>query len=198
MHFDDRHGAKQPQRFDPKRAAALDDPARFSYLPPADVLALLDPSVGATVLDFGTGTGAYAIAIARVRPDLHLIALDEQPEMLELLRANLATERVPNVEPASSTDISALRSSVPRIMAINVFHELGDAVLHALLELLASNGRAVFVDWSAEVERPVGPPRDHVYTLTEARSHLEKKGFEIIAERRFPYHYALVAKRAHL
>jgi hypothetical protein len=45
------------------------------------------------------------------------------------------------------------------------------------------------------VERPVGPARDHVYTPSEARARLEAGGFHIVAERRFAYHYALVAKR---
>jgi hypothetical protein len=39
----DRHGARQPERFDPKRAARLDDRTRFEYLPPERLFALLKP-----------------------------------------------------------------------------------------------------------------------------------------------------------
>ena len=39
----DRHGVEQPKRFDPARAARLDDPPRFIHLSLANVLALLDP-----------------------------------------------------------------------------------------------------------------------------------------------------------
>ncbi len=53
----DRSGSRQPQRFDPDRAARLDDPARLAYLPPDDLLALLAPPHGSTLLDFGAGTG---------------------------------------------------------------------------------------------------------------------------------------------
>ncbi|MGB8267164.1 MAG: methyltransferase [Candidatus Velthaea sp.] len=86
MH-DHRHGAKQPERFDPSRAARLDDPARFEYLPPAVLLTLLDLAENATLVDFGAGTGVYAIEIARARPAVLVYAVDENETMLAHLRA---------------------------------------------------------------------------------------------------------------
>ena len=56
-HGHERHGAKQPNRFDPARAAILDDPARFEYVPVDMLLAMLDVPNGGTLVDFGTGTG---------------------------------------------------------------------------------------------------------------------------------------------
>ena len=76
-----------------------------------------------------------------------------------------------------------------------MLEELQGADDAGLGELLGPDGRALFVDWNAEVERPVGPPRDHVYTTGEARSRLEESNFRVTEERRFPYHYALIAKR---
>jgi len=200
----ERHGAKQPQRFDPARAARLDDPARFEYLPPADVLTLLDAPHGATVVDFGTGTGTYALEIARLRPDLHVIALDEQPQMLDLLRAKLQTESLSNVEPVGTEALPRLRRTATRILAINVLHEVGDAALAGLHELLAADGSITVIDWNAEIPenpdrllgRPVGPPRDHVYTPSEARARLEKNGFEVVRDAAFPYHYVLIVRSA--
>jgi SAM-dependent methyltransferase len=191
----DRRGAKQPERFDPARAARLDDPARFTYLPPAEVLALLDALPGACVVDFGAGTGTYAIAIAGLRPDLDIVAVDEQPEMLALLREKLVADPVPNVEPVGDEALPKLRGRADRVLAVNVLHELGDVALRDLGALLSPDGRALFIDWSGEVERPVGPPRDHVYTVREARSRLEECNFRVADERRFAYHYALIAQR---
>jgi SAM-dependent methyltransferase len=198
MHDDGRHGAKQPQRFDPARAARLDDPARFEYLPPHDVLALLDPPQGAQVVDFGTGTGTYAIELARLRPDLRVVALDEQPEMLALVRAKLERHPLPAVEPAGTDALPRLRGRADRVLAINVLHELGDAALGDLRGLLTGCGRVAFFDWNANVDRPVGPPRDHVYSPAEARARLEAAGFQILAERPLRYHYAVVARRYSL
>lgn len=195
MHEHGREGAKQPQRFNPERAARLDDPARFAYLPLADVVTMLDAPSGSTLVDFGTGTGTYAIEIARVRPDLRVVALDEQPEMLELLRAKLKKEPLQNVEPATTEVLSSLRGRAQRVLAINVLHELGDAALRDLRELLSENGSVLFVDWNADVERPIGPPRDHVYSPADARMRLEKAGFRITSTQLFPYQYGLIATR---
>jgi SAM-dependent methyltransferase len=191
---EERSGARQPRRFDPSRAAKLDDPERFTYLPPDAVLELLDIPPGGCVVDYGTGTGTYAIALARLRPDLRVLALDEQPEMLALLRAKLEREPAPNVEPISKAR-HPFEEHTDRVLAINVLHELGDAALREIRDLLDERGAAVFVDWNAEVERPMGPPRDHVYAPAEARARLERFGFRVTAERSFPYHYAIVAKR---
>ncbi len=195
MH-DDRHGARQPERFDPARAARLDDPARFEYLPPADVLALLDLDEGATLLDFGAGTGAYAIEIARARPAALVYALDENEAMLAHLREKLAKSDVSNVTPIEPSELAPLKGRVDRVLALNVLHEIGDASLAELRGLLARGGKALFVDWNADAERPHGPPREHVYGVEEARLRLRENGLAEIAAALFPYHYAFVVARA--
>lgn len=191
---DSRDGAKQPDRFDPKKAARLDDPARFAYLPPRQVFSLLDAPKDILVLDFGTGTGAYALPLAKARPDLTIIALDEQPKMLKLLRARLSAGSAPNVRPflADSKGLAALRACAARILALNVLHELGDDAVRQLSTLLTARGRVLFIDWNGGVERPVGPPRDHVHTPAEAVRRLQRLGFKVLRKKLFRYHYALV------
>jgi ubiquinone/menaquinone biosynthesis C-methylase UbiE len=189
----DRHGAKQPYRFDPARAGALDDRARFEYLPPAELFALLGAPKGSTVVDFGTGTGTYAIELARERPDLRVVALDEQQAMLDKLLAKLAPAPVKNlhVVMARTPAARALEGKVERVLAINVLHELGDEALEELLALPGRGGRILLVDWNAAAEREVGPPRDHVYAPKEAADRLVGTGFKVEGEKLFRYHYAL-------
>ncbi|MDE2492136.1 MAG: class I SAM-dependent methyltransferase [Elusimicrobia bacterium] len=193
----ERHGAKQPERFDPAKAAALDDPARFAYLPAEALERLLDLPRGGLLVDFGTGTGTYARALARLRPDAEIAALDEQPRMLELLRDRLAAEPRPNVRPVLSDDagLAPLQGRADRVLALNVLHELGDDALESLARLLKPGGRALFVDWSADVERPVGPPRGHVYGPAQAKERLGRFGWTVAGEALFDYHYALVCAR---
>jgi SAM-dependent methyltransferase len=188
----DRHGAKQPDRFDPARAAVLDDPARFAYVPPDALLAMLDVPAGGTLVDFGAGTGLYALEIARRRPDVRVLALDEQPRMLAHVRDAIARTALGNVEAVSSDALGALAGTADRILALNVLHELGDDALHELRSLLAAGGIAVIVDWNADVERPVGPPRDHVYDVADADARLTGVGFRIVSRSAFAYHHAFV------
>jgi ubiquinone/menaquinone biosynthesis C-methylase UbiE len=193
---DDRHGARQPERFDPARAALLDDPSRFGHLPPDEVFEMLAAPAGGRAVDFGTGTGTYAIELARSRPDLEVIALDEQQEMLDLLRAKPAAQKLSNLKALHSNEITKLNGTADRVLALNVLHEVGDEALRAMAALLKPSGTVLVVDWNAGVERPVGPPRDHVYTVAEARERMERVGLRIEGERMFKYHYSLVARGA--
>src|SRR5258708_4700637 len=127
----DRHGARQPERFDPARAALLDDPARVEYLPPDRLIELLEAPAGARVVDFGAGTGTIAVELARRRPDLEVIALDEQPQMLDILKAKPAARELRNLK-AVLNDEMGLAASAERVLAINVLHELGDEALQDL------------------------------------------------------------------
>ncbi len=193
-HAHDRHGARQQERFNPERASKLDDPARFEYLPVQEIARLLDVPSGGKLVDFGTGTGTYAIELARLRPDIEVIAMDELPQMLDRLRAKPAAAELTNLKPMLISEVGDLEKKVDRVLALNVLHELGDEALRNLGALLKTDGAALFIDWNAEVERPAGPPADHLYASGEARTRLERIGFKIEVEHPFSYHYGLRAR----
>ena len=195
-HDHSRHGARQAKRFDPARAAKLDDPERFEYLPPAQVVEMLSAPPNSCVIDFGTGTGTYAIELAKRRPDLEVIALDEQPEMLEMLRAKPAAAEVKNLRPLLTDALPELQQKADSILGINVLHEIGDDALRGLVALLKPEGRVLFVDWNSDVERPVGPSRDQVYNATEARKRIETFGLTVEGQSELRYHYVLMARRS--
>jgi len=190
-----RHGAKQPEVFNPARAALLDDPKRFELLPPDEIVRLLDAPPGGVVVDFGAGTGTFSIELARRHPDLKIIALDEQPEMLELLKAR-PVGQLTGIQPMLSDQSASIAGAVDRVFAINVLHEVGDSVLDTMAALLNPQGSLLIIDWDAAIDRTVGPPKDHTHTATEARARLLKSGFEVEALEPLRYHFVLRARRA--
>ena len=142
---DDRHGARQPERFNPARAALLDDRSRFGYLPPDEIFDMLPAPAGGRVVDFGAGTGTYAVELARSRPDLEVIALDEQQEMLDLLRAKPAARKLSNLRAVHTDELTELNGTADRVLTLNVLHEVGDEALRAMAALLKPSGTVLIV-----------------------------------------------------
>ncbi|NND00469.1 MAG: peptide chain release factor N(5)-glutamine methyltransferase [Gammaproteobacteria bacterium] len=57
----------------------------------------LNPQSVCKVLDLGTGSGAIALSIAKERPKAKIMAVDSQPEALEVARNNALTSALDNV-----------------------------------------------------------------------------------------------------
>ena len=187
------HNARQTSRFDPARAHLLDDPTRFEYLDPGEVERSLNAPSGAVVVDFGTGTGSYALELARRRPDIEVMALDEQADMLALLKAKPGAANLANLRAVLPSEIAGLSAFADRVMALNVLHEASGEALEGIRTMLKPDGFALWIDWNAAVDRPVGPPRDHVYSPEEGRARLEAFGFRIERELQFRFHYGFIA-----
>ena len=184
-------GAKQPHIFSHEKAAWLDEPEREGWLPTPVLIALLEVANGMRVLDFGTGTGRYALAVARAYPSAEVIALDAQPEFLAIVAQRAAQSQVANLRGADR-----IEGRFDRIFAANVLHEIGDADLAALHAALRPGGFALIVDWNAEIDRPTGPPREHAHSPREARQRLHAGGFtsvKQIEEPKLPYHFVFRA-----
>ena len=183
------------KKFDPARAAVLDDAERLRYVDPARIVELLDVPTGGTVVDFGTGTGVYAIEIAERRPDVTVVAIDEAPAMLERLREKSRAQRA-NLEAHLPDGVAGRAGRVDRILALNVLHELEHDALTAMFSLLRSDGRALVLDWNPAVERPRGPSAEHLYTDAQARELFARFGLHASPHDGFPYHLAYVCRRA--
>jgi ubiquinone/menaquinone biosynthesis C-methylase UbiE len=173
------------EKFDPRHADKLENPERLVELPPDKLVELLGLTGGETIVDFGAGTGMYSIPLAAAVPLGRVLAVDEQPELLDRLRAKLAARSVPGcVEPILSEDGRApLEDAVAdRMLIVNVLHHVVDdpGALAEIERLLAPGGRLVAAEF-AQMDRPVGPPNDHVLALDAVRALLAGIGLHELA-----------------
>jgi SAM-dependent methyltransferase len=166
------------EKFDPKHADKLENPERLVELPPSRLVELLRLTGAETVVDFGAGTGVYSLPLAEALPLGRVLAVDEQPELLDRLRAKLAA-RAGRVEPILSIDGRApLDDGVAeRMLIVNVLHHVDDdpGALAEIGRLLAPGGLLVAAEF-ARMDRPVGPPNDHVLPLDDVRAALTGMG----------------------
>jgi ubiquinone/menaquinone biosynthesis C-methylase UbiE len=191
------------EKFDPKNASKLENPERLVELPPANLVGLLDLTGAETVVDFGAGTGMYSLPIADALPDGRLIAVDAQQVLLDRLRDKLGAH-----PPTARLDIVCSAGGVvplpdgvaDRLFMVNVLHHIDDdaQALAEVPRLLAPGGLLVSVEF-ARMDRPVGPPNDHVLALDEVRALIASMGLRELSVH-LPgevgrYHIAIVAEK---
>lgn len=174
------------EKFDPSHADRLENPQRLVELPPENVVRLLDLRGAETVVDYGAGTGMYTVPIAAALPHGRVFAVDEHAELLAYIDAKLAAAGLPadRVVKVQTTEnrVPLPDGAADRVFLLNVLHHVWDepAALGEIVRLLAPGGRLVVVDF-AQMDRPVGPPNDHVLSLEQARACVGGLGLRELA-----------------
>ena len=119
MHRHSHAGAKQPHIFSHEKAGWLDEPEREGWLPTPTLLGLLEVAPGMRVLDFGAGTGRYALALAEQQTQIRVVAYDVQPEFLAIIAQRIAERGLANVRASDRVE-----GRFDRIFALNVLFTL--------------------------------------------------------------------------
>lgn len=190
-------GRKQPQPFNVERAAVLDDPERERWLPTSRIVDMLDVHDRMRVLDYGTGTGRYALSIARSHPNARVVAYDIQQKMLDIVNERIAEAGLQNVRTAGPGTDAIATDNYDRALGVHLLHEIDDEHVSEIHQALKPGGFLLIVDWDRDVKRDFGPPPDHVHTLDEAVDRLRRAGFtpQVLDSPDFPYHFAIKAAR---
>lgn len=193
--------ARPRHKFDPARAAQLDAPERDGYLPDDRLIELLALRGDETVVDYGAGTGRLSVAAAaRLGEGGRVVAVDESEEMVTHLGERLAAA-TGHAEPVLIADnrVPLPDACADRILAVNMLHEVrGETAWAEMRRLLRPDGLLLVADWERgrDVERPVGPPDDILFTAAEAVAELRGEGFESEPAEALPYHFVLLARPA--
>jgi ubiquinone/menaquinone biosynthesis C-methylase UbiE len=187
----------ESQKFDPAKAHLLDSSDRDEFLPDGVLVDLLEVTGAETVLDYGAGTGRVSVAVAGRLSEGRVVAVDESPEMVELLQAGTAASGNVEVVAIAENRVALQDASVDRILAVNLLHEVrGETALSEMRRLLKPGGFALVVDWDRERPSDPGPPAAHRYSTSEAQQDLTAAGFEVEpVDVDLPYHFVLRARR---
>ena len=145
-------------------------------------VALLDLKPGMTVVDFG-GSGYYTERLARaVGPTGKVIAVDLQPEMLELLGARVERLGLTNVELVRGTvdDPRLPTGVVDLVIMVDVYHELSQpqVVLRRMKAALSPSGRIALFEYRKEDPSvPIRP--EHKMSVAEAVAEFGAEGYTL-------------------
>lgn len=124
---------------------------------PTKLLAALKLQPTDVVADIGAGSGYYSFRIAPKVPQGKVLAVDIQPEMLDLIKKRVKETKLTNVEPIQSTesDPKLKPNSVDLILLVDVYHEFEFPyeMTVALVKALKKGGRIVFVEFRMEDEK---------------------------------------------
>lgn len=145
-----------------------------------ELLERMELHPGERVLDLGAGTGTLAMMIKERWPDVRLVGLDADPEILAIGRAKLADAGVDaELVEGFSNEMPFEDASFDAVVSTLFFHHLTGAVKRATMpeiaRVLKPGGRLYVGDWG----KPAGPVQDLLFV--QARLF---DGFEVTRDNR--------------
>lgn len=179
---------------------AFEDPKREAWQKPDKVVATLGLQPGQTVADIGASTGYFARRLAHmVGAHGHVLALDIEAPVMDYLRARARREGLVGLEARTCSPSTAglAPASVDAILIVDTVHHLEDRprYLRELRRALRPGGQLAIVDFRADREVPVGPPKAMRIPEAAMKAELRAAGFTKVVSHDFlPYQYFVVAR----
>jgi ubiquinone/menaquinone biosynthesis C-methylase UbiE len=148
--------------FDARHAPMLDNPGRVKELRPQELLKnVVGVIEGMTCIDFGSGTGTFALPLAELVGDKGKVyAVDNSAELLEHIKSK---NPPPNLIPVHSdvTQTGLNDSTADICLMAFILHELSQpgSLIKEAYRLLKPEGRLVILEWKVDSDTP-RPPRN--------------------------------------
>jgi ubiquinone/menaquinone biosynthesis C-methylase UbiE len=150
------------------------------------LLAALKIKPGDTVCDLGCGNGFYSLKLAKLVGERgRVIAVDIQPEMLELLKSRTAAEKIMNIDPILGTTVDPKlpNGKVDLVLLVDVYHEFDhpEQMLAAIRRSLKPTGRVALAEFRAEDPKvPIKPL--HKMSKAQIMKEFPPNGFKLVEE----------------
>lgn len=135
-------------------AAWLERPSRTWEEQPQRVVEALDLQPTDVVADIGAGTGYFSFRLSPLVPAGKVLAVDVQPEMIDIFNFLKQENQATNVEPVLGTvqDPHLPPASIDLALMVDAYHEFEypQEMMTALVQSLKPGGRVVLVEYRGE------------------------------------------------
>jgi ubiquinone/menaquinone biosynthesis C-methylase UbiE len=169
----------------------------ISFLRPEKILQELDLKDNMIAVDFGSGSGGWAIPLARKLEEGKVYAVDVQESALSALKGRAGLENILNIETVlcdleRAEGLELIDGFFDLVLMTNLLFQLKDKnqVLREAKKILKKGGQLLVVDWKAEI--PLGPKSGKI-SAQDLKKTAENLGFKLKKEfEAGDYHYGLV------
>jgi len=171
------------------------------FLNPQEILKELNLRKEMVAADFGSGSGGWAIPLAKRLTDGKIYAIDILEEPLSALKNKSGVESIVNIETIRS-DIESKNGSTLKdnyldlVLITNLLFQIEDKklVLAESKRVLKKGGKVLVIDWDPKA--PIGPEGKRI-SPEEVKKLAKETGFNLEKEfKAGDYHYALVFTKA--
>jgi precorrin-6B methylase 2 len=160
-------------------AAWLERSSRELEERPNLLLAALELQPTDVVADIGAGTGYFSFRISRLVPEGQVLAVDIQPEMLDIITFLKQENQIENVEPVlgNETDPHLPPNHVDLALMVDAYHEFAypKEMMEGIVQALQPGGRVVLAEYRGE--NPLIPIKGlHKMTQRQVKRELRSVG----------------------
>jgi ubiquinone/menaquinone biosynthesis C-methylase UbiE len=132
----------------------LERPDRATEEQPQKMVAALGLKSTDVVADIGAGTGYISQLLARQVPEGKVLAVDVQPEMVELLKQRIKKSSITNIQPQLGTEQSPElpAASIDLAIMVDAYHEFSypHEMMTGIVSALKPGGRVVLTEYRGE------------------------------------------------
>lgn len=166
----------------------LERPSREATEQPQQVVDALDLKPTDVVADLGAGTGYFSFRISPLVPQGKVLAVDIQPEMLDIIEFLAKENKITNVEPilGDLNEPNLPEESVDLALMVDAYHEFEypREMMSGIVQALKPGGRVVLVEYRRE--NPLIMIKAlHKMTQKQARKEMKAMGLQWLATKSF-------------
>ena len=161
----------------------LERPDRATEEQPQKMLVALKLKSTDVVADIGAGTGYISQLLARQVPEGKVLAVDVQPEMVELLKQRINKSKIANIQPQLGSEQSPELppASIDLAIMVDAYHEFSypREMMTGIVSALKPGGRVVLAEYRGEDPKVFIKPH-HKTTQKQIQREMSAVGLKLL------------------